>query len=203
MKRTYFAIALLTIASPAWAQQDAASPQPQPVPAQSGIVNLGPINSRIDFVGIHEGEKPDPRKGGFSKFIGRVQLDPSGNVQAVDFDFETASLWTEIPKLTAHLKSPDFFDVRQHPKAKFRTTSIGPGKEPGTFAVVGKFSLLGVTKDLTIPAKITVTQQGVTVVSSFKLDRTQFGMNYGEGQVQKIVEISVAVGIPTTAGNKN
>ena len=203
MKKLILSIAMLAFTSPAMAQQSAAPPQPRPVPAQAGVVNLGPINSRIDFVGTHEGEKPDPRKGGFAKFIGRIQLDPSGNVSAIDFDFETASLWTEIPKLTAHLKSPDFFDVRQYPKAKFRTTSIGPGNEPGTYAVTGKFSLLATTKDLTIPAKIEVTPQGVTVVSKFQLDRTQFGMTYGAGQVKNNVDITLAVGIPTSTGNSN
>ena len=131
--------------------------QPRPVPVQAGVVNLGPINSRIDFVGTHEGPKPDPRKGGFSKFAGRAEFAQNGALAAVEFDIETSSLWTEIPKLTGHLKSPDFFDVRQYPRAAFRSSAVSPTQQQGVYNVSGKFTLLGVTKEVSMPQAARVT----------------------------------------------
>jgi polyisoprenoid-binding protein YceI len=171
--------------------------QPHPVPIQGSVVNLSPANTTIGFIGTHEGPQPDPRRCGFAKFAGQAQLDETGTMKSVGFDIDTASLWAEIPKLTAHLKSPDFFDVRQHPQAAFRSTSITLGSQPGTFEVTGNFTLLGVTKEITAPASISVSEQGVTLVAAFTVDRTTFGMDYGQGKVKNIVEINVSIGEPT------
>ena len=176
--------------------------KPKPVALKSGAATLAPKNTAIGFVGEHEGADPKPRKGGFAKFAGKVQVGKDGSLQAVAFDIETASLFTEIPKLTGHLKSADFFDVREHPKASFRSTSVARSKKAGKTNVTGKFSLLGKTKEITIPATVSVTPRGVTLVSHFEFDRTQFGMNYGPGKVKKNVAISVVIGQPTAAKRK-
>ena len=175
------------------------APAPKPVALKSGVATLAPANTRIGFVGEHEGPKPDPRKGGFAKFAGKVQVGSDGSIQSVGFDIDTASLFTELPKLTGHLKSPDFFDVRQHPKASFRSTSVAAAKKPGEVNVTGKFTLLGETKEIVIPAAVSASPKGITLVSNFAFDRTKYGMTYGEGKVKKKVAISVVVGQPTTS----
>jgi polyisoprenoid-binding protein YceI len=176
-----------------------AEPAPRPVTLESGVALLAPANTKIGFIGEHEGPKPDPRKGGFTKFVGKVQIGSDGSLQAVGFDIETASLFTEIPKLTGHLKSPDFFDVRQHPRASFRSTSVAAAKKSGQVNVTGKFTLLGTTREMVIPAAVSASPQGIMLVSNFAFDRTKFGMTYGEGKVKKKVVISVVVGQPTTS----
>ncbi len=97
-----------------------------PVPIEAGAVTLGPDNTRIEFVGTHVGSDPNPRTGGFERFTGKVQLDPvTMQLQAVSVEIETASLWTEVGgRLTNHLKSVDFFEVREYTTIKFETASI-------------------------------------------------------------------------------
>lgn len=172
----------------------------KPVTIESGTVTLGPTNARIDFVGEHEGSKPDPRKGGFRKFSGTAHVG-DGGLESVALVIETKSLWTEIENLTRHLKSPDFFDVRQHPKATFRSTSVqlnpSPGGKQGQYVVSGKFTLLGVSQDVKIPVTVTTGPDGLTLVSDFKLDRTRFGMKYGKGKVKNNVQIKLVVGQET------
>ena len=68
------------------AQQSARSAKLKPVPIQSGAVTLTPANTRIDFVGTHEGPKPDPRKGGFAKFSGKVVVSDNGSLESVAFE---------------------------------------------------------------------------------------------------------------------
>lgn len=174
-----------------------ASPPLDPVPVRNGAADLDPATARITFVGLHEGDDPNPRLGGFGKFIGRAEVDATGKLKAVTLDIDTASLWTEIPRLTAHLKGPDFFSVREHPAATFRSTSITSTDEVGRYAVQGELTLLGVTKSLKIPVTANVNEQGLTLASQFVFDRREFGMDYGQGQIKNEVTVEVRVGEPT------
>ena len=90
------------------------------VPLDKGVADISAANSKITFVGTHSGAKPDPRTGGFGKFTGRVTIDPATkNLTSVTADIDTTSLFTAIPKLTDHLKTADFLEVREYPTAKF------------------------------------------------------------------------------------
>jgi polyisoprenoid-binding protein YceI len=157
-------------------------------------VPLAPQNSRIQFVCAHIGDRPDPRTGGFEKFKGMLELDRKSNtLKSVELEIDTASLTTEIPKLTNHLKSPDFFEVRQHPTATFKSSGIKT-KDSGKHEITGKLTLHGVTKEIKIPATLKITSAGPTLHSEFDIDRTDFGMNFGPDRVEKKVTITVAVG---------
>ena len=196
MKSCTLFVVLVLGAVPCFGQVTAVSTL-NPVPLQQGIAKISPANSRIDFVGTHEGPKPDPRKGGFSKFTGEIQVADDGGLTSVSFDIDTRSLWTEIPKLTGHLKNADFFDVREHPKASFRSTAIASTQDEAGYVVTGELTLLKVTKEIKIPVSTNVTPDGMTLSSKFKFDRTQFGMTYGQGKVSNDVQLAVAIGKPS------
>lgn len=171
---------------------------PIPVAIESGGVKLSPENSKIEFVGTHVGDNPDPRTGGFAKFSGKIEVDPDAKtVKAIKVEIETASLWTSIDRLTNHLKSPDFFDVREHPKAEFQSTSITAGERNGSINVTGDLTLLETTKEITFPANFIVSGAGMILRSHFTIDRTEFGMEFGPDRVQKEISLTVAVGEKT------
>jgi polyisoprenoid-binding protein YceI len=171
-----------------------------PVPVSGGAATLSPDNTKIQFVGTHSGDKPDPRTGGFAKFKGKAEIDAAKkSLKSVSIEIDTASLFTEIgQKLTDHLKSPDFFEVREYPKATFESTKIAAGTA-GKATITGKLSLHGVTKEISFPATVEVGEKGVTLTSEFSIDRTQFGMTYGEGKVEPKVSMTVVIGEKTTA----
>jgi polyisoprenoid-binding protein YceI len=171
----------------------------EPVPLEKGVATLSPVNSKITFVGTHSGAKPDPRTGGFGKFTGTVTVDPAKKtITGVTADIETASLFTEFPKLTAHLQTADFLEVREYPKATFASTKVTPGKE-GTATVTGKLTLHGQTKEISFPVTYTVAAEGLTLKSEFTINRGEFGMSYGAGKVEDKVALSVVVGEKTEA----
>jgi len=181
----------LILASNLWAAE--------PVPLEKGVATISAANSKITFVGTHSGAKPDPRTGGFGKFTGKVTVDPEKKViTGVTADIETASLFTEFPKLTTHLQTADFFEVNEYPKATFASTKIAPGKE-GTATVTGKLTLHGQTKEISFPATYTVDAKGLTLKSEFTINRGEFGMTFGEGKVEDKVSLTVVVGEKTTA----
>lgn len=168
---------------------------PKAVAVTDGGAELNPENSRIQFIGTHVGDKPDPRLGGFTKFSGKVAVDKTA-VTAVSFEIATDSMWTEFDKLTAHLKGPDFFDTKEFPEIKFQSTSVEavPG---GKITVTGDLTLHGETKSILVPAIVTVTDDGVTLVAEFTIDRTEFGISYEPGKVDKTVSLTVVVGEKT------
>jgi polyisoprenoid-binding protein YceI len=169
----------------------------KPVPLAKGVAALSPDNTKIQFVGTHVGAKPDPRTGGFAKFSGKAQLDEAGkSLKSVSVNVDTASLFTEIPKLTDHLKTADFFEVREYPTAKFESTKITPGKD-GQATITGNLTLHGVTKEISFPATVKVGAEGLVVKSEFSIDRTDFGMKFSPDRVEKKVSLTVVVGEKT------
>jgi len=165
----------------------------KPVPVVEGTAELNPENSKIRFVGTHAGEKPDPRTGGFSKFSGKLSVD-NGALKELTFEIATGSLWTEIGgKLTTHLKSPDFLDTAEYPEIKFQSTQLA-SQDDGKVAIAGELTMHGVTKSITIPASVSLGEDGVTLTADFTIDRTDFGMTVAVDKVEKPVSLSVTVG---------
>ncbi len=159
----------------------------------AGLVetSLTPDNTLIQFVGTHVGDEPDPRTGKFSKFSGTAKA-ADGKLTEVTVDIETVSLETDIEKLTNHLKSPDFFDVRQHPEAKFVSKSIKPGDD-GKVEITGDLTMLGTTKSITFPAAVTIGDD-INLDAEFVIDRVEFGMDYSPDKVHKDVTMTIKVG---------
>ena len=177
--------------------------KPTPVALKDGVASLSPENSKVDFVGTHVGDEPKPRLGGFKKFKGKLAVtDDGSSVKSLSMEFETGSLWTEMgAKLTDHLKTADFLDVKKYPSAKFVSKKVTAGDKKGMLNVVGDFTLMGKTKEITIPVMMKKSDKGVVVKGDFKLDRISFGMTKKAEQVSKEVSITLAVGEKTTGGS--
>ncbi len=94
--------------------------------------------------------------GSFRTFNGHFSFDerkPETNSVSVTID--TASLDTNHAERNKHLRSADFFDVANYPKATFQSSSYeATGKHSGI--IRGKLTLHGVTKEI----EISVTQIG-------------------------------------------
>ncbi len=174
MLRTALAITLVSVLAISAAQ--AADP-----------LKLDAKNSKVDFVG----KKSDGQHiGGFKAF--RVDAavdsaDPSKSSLAIEID--TNSIWSDSERLTNHLKNPDFFDVRKHPKITFGATKIVQESDTKA-AITGDLTLLGKTVSVTVPAEVTKHENSVELTTAFKIDRTRWGMNYGAGRVDNDVEVT-------------
>lgn len=119
-----------------------------------------------------------------------------GNLNAGSFTIDIASLNnTDLTaddgkaKLEGHLKSADFFDVGNHPVAKFEITNIDAFKldstknnevvmKDATHTIKGNLTLKDSTKNISFPAKVVIEGDKITAMADFNIDRTQWGMAY-------------------------
>src|SRR5713101_5474703 len=93
-------------------------------PAGSERLVISPQNSKVEFVAA---KVTRSHNGSFEQFAGTIDLVPN-NIEGsrVTIDIDTGSVVTDEDALTAHLKTPDFFDVAKFPKATFVSTKITP-----------------------------------------------------------------------------
>jgi polyisoprenoid-binding protein YceI len=100
-------------------------------------------------------------------------------------------MYSDDAKLTTHLKSPDFFEVKKFPQAKFVTTKVvRVGLEN---KVTGDLTMHGKTKSVTFPINFKHTLQGLNADATLKIDRTQWGITYGKGMIDDEVAIVISI----------
>lgn len=80
-------------------------------------------------------------------------------------------------KLEGHLKSPDFFEVKKYPTAKFDITSVTP-KGGNKHEIKGNLTVRGKTNSITFPAEINVMKKAVKAEAEFTFDRTKHGVMF-------------------------
>jgi polyisoprenoid-binding protein YceI len=79
-------------------------------------------------------------------------------------------------KLDGHLKADDFFGTDKYPTSKLVFKKIA-NKGNDVYTVTADLTI----KDVTAPVKFDITVKGNTATTSFKVDRTKFGIKYGSG----------------------
>lgn len=127
-------------------------------------------------------------KGRFGKVTGSLNLDDKDPTKSkIDIVIDAASIDTAQPKRDAHLKSPDFFDVANHPNLTFKSTRIEKAGK-GKFKVTGDLDMRGVTKAVvldvegpTMPVKNLMGKMNRGVLVVGKLNRKDWGLNWNKG----------------------
>ena len=108
-----------------------------------------------------------------------VMIDMSG-ITCIDIENEGANA-----KLVGHLKSPDFFDVEQHPTATFKTTKVEaiadavPGKP--NYRVTGDLTIKGITQPNSFDCLFWVEGDKARAAAMLSFDRTQYDIKYRSG----------------------
>lgn len=157
-------------------------------------LSIDPSNSKVEFVGA---KVTASHPGGFTDFGGKLDLGDPLEQSRIEITIQTASLYADKEKLTKHLKSPDFFDVAQFPTALFRSTEIK--KEGEGHLISGDLTLHGVTKRISFPASVAVTEAQVSANSEFSIDRKDFGIVYPgmpDDLIRDLVVIKLSLALP-------
>ena len=123
-------------------------------------VNTFAADYIVDTQGAHASINFKIQHGGFSWLTGRfntfdgVFSYDKDDIEAssVQINVDTASIDSNHDKRDNHLRSADFLNVSQHPKATFVSKQF-VAKGEGQLDVIGDLTLNGVTKEITIDAE--------------------------------------------------
>jgi len=156
--------------------------------------SFGPGASSVEFIGS---KVTGSHKGGFKNFAGELHAvngGLSGSGQKVVIDIN--SIYTDTDRLTGHLKSPDFFNAAQFPTATFVVSSITP--QATNSMVAGDLTLHGVTKQISFPAKIDVSESAVELSADFAINRFDFEIKY-PGKANDLIRKEVVLKLKVKA----
>ncbi len=165
-------------------------------PVRAGAYTLDKAHAKIIWSASHFGFST--YYGEFTDFDAKLNLDPARPANSkLSVTVNTASVNGHNEALETHLKSADFFDVAKHPTATFVSTRVTPTSAT-TADVTGNFTLLGVTKPLTL--KVTFNKAGDNMAKVYTagfsaegtVKRSDYGMTYAVPGVSDEVKLTIS-----------
>ena len=143
---------------------------------------IDPAHSRLGFAVRHMGFSKV--RGSFEQFEGVVRMQPNA-LETLEAEgvVQANSITTSDAKRDEHLRSPDFFEVDNHPTISFRSTEVRDVKGE-SFTLVGELTMRGVTR--TVELSATYLGEGkdpwggtrVAFEASTTVNRKDFGLNW-------------------------
>jgi polyisoprenoid-binding protein YceI len=150
---------------------------------------IDPAHTAINFTIGHMGFSNTV--GRFNEFEGTFS-DTKGS-ESVAITIKANSIDSNHEPRDKHLRSPDFFDVKQYPNLTFKSTSVSGDKIVGDLTMHGKTK--SVTLDLTVVGEGEDPwggyRKGYTATTTIK--RSEWGMNYGVPGITDDVKIVLEV----------
>ncbi|MFM2245441.1 MAG: hypothetical protein RL071_1515 [Pseudomonadota bacterium] len=175
-----------------------AAPAAAPAAPTGAPVKADPATSKFEYVA---GKVTKDHPGGFATFTIDGTVD-AGKLTSVKSTVDLASVSSDAPKLTEHLKSPDFFDVAKFATASFESSAVeqiaGAAAGQPNVTIKGTLDLHGVKKELSLPATVTANADGSTLlVAEFTLNRQDFGITY-PGKPDDLIKDNVLLKVNAT-----
>ncbi len=141
---------------------------------------VDPAHSSIGFSVDHM--VIDTVHGRFRQFDSSITVDPeNGNaLKQATATIQAKSIDTDVEKRDNHLRSPDFFDAEKYPTITFESTGVD-GQ-----TLTGKFTLHGVTKEISLPIKIKgpikdpMGNTHLSLEANTKLNRKDYGLTWNK-----------------------
>ena len=175
-----------------------------PAALESGTYAVDPVHSAVLYRVLHLGASPS--WGRFNSLSGEIVIDAEDAAKSrVALTIDAASIDSGNEKRDQHLRSPDFFSVKEFPEITFVSDSVRARGETG-YDVTGKLTLHGVTKPVTLQVERTGAGPGMggAVIAGFEarftLNRSDydFGAKFEPGVLGE--EVSVVVAIEAAKG---
>jgi polyisoprenoid-binding protein YceI len=145
----------------------------------AGTWEVDPVHSSVGFEAKHMGISIF--RGGFERFSGRIAANDDGSI-AVSGTIDAASIDIKDETLAEHLRSPDFFDVENHPEVRFASTAVEPAG--AGYRLTGNLTIRGITKPVVLDVRVEGTAVGpdgkdrIALSAEGVVDRNDYGMTW-------------------------
>ena len=124
-------------------------------------------------------------RGKFTEFEGTLEVGEDLASSGARGSVKVASITTDEEQRDAHLRSPDFFNVDEHPEIVFESTRVEAIDDESSH-VVGNLTMHGVTREVKLKAVVQGTdidpwdneRVGLEVVGALK--RSDFDMKFNQ-----------------------
>lgn len=147
----------------------------------AGDYVLDPSHSRLGFSARHA--MVTKVRGSFEEFEGTAHVDTVTPASSkVELTIQAASVTTGNEQRDGHLKTPDFFDIENHPTITFVSTHVA--RDGSEWAITGNLTINDVTKSVTIhfeetgSAKDPYGNTRIGFEGSTTIDRTEWNLNF-------------------------
>ena len=176
------------------------TPVAEPLPDMpEGVYKIDSVHSAALFRVKHMGA--GNFWGRFNDVNGQVTYTPSDDKKTFEFnvDIPIDGVDSGNDKLDQHLKSPDFFNGKEHKSMTFKSTEIERISQD-VWDVSGKLTMNGVTKDIVALVRFISTADlgrgyRAGFEATFDIKRSDFNMNYGveSGTLGDMTHVVVAM----------
>lgn len=125
-------------------------------------------------------------RGRFTKWAGQVSLDEADLTKSsVSASIDVSSIDTGVADRDGHLKSPDFFDVQNHPSMTFTSKRVQKNSDT-SYTVFGDLAIRGTTKE--VPLNVELGGRGkdpwgnqrIGFSATASIDRKDFGLTWNQ-----------------------
>ena len=125
------------------------------------------IKFRIKNFGIETG-------GSFTGLQGSISFDP-GDVKkdSLELSVDANTINTDNNMRDDHLRKEEYFDVQNHPRIRFVSTSITVDRN-AHFTATGRLTIKNTTKEISVPFTAVPKNGGYIFTGEFKLNRKDF-----------------------------
>lgn len=140
---------------------------------------LDPAHSQIQFAVKHLGISTV--RGTFDRFDGVIE-EENGQVKSAQVEIDTSSINTRAEARDQHLRSADFFDVENHPKARFELVKVDRNGDGLT--AEGNLTIRGTTKPVLLkgevggPARDPWGNEKVSATLETRISRKEWGLTW-------------------------
>lgn len=168
--------------------------------AAEDVYDIDPVHSQPMFAVAHFGFSI--QHGSFGRQTGKVTLDRAARKGTIEITIDTASIKTFDPRLDAHVKGEDFFNVVKYPTMMFQSSNlIFDGDR--VVGAEGELTMIGVTRPVSLKvANFTCGASPLTgqpmcgAEVSTTIRRSEWGMNY---DLPRVVGDDVKITVPIEA----
>jgi polyisoprenoid-binding protein YceI len=176
--------------------------EPTPEPAKVEAAHQKEMGDYVRVLASHSPAKPgDPIAVAFESFRVTKSNFDLANLEGgtAELEIDLSSVSSGLGKRDGHLKSPDYLNVAESPKALVSITDVKK-KDDSTYSATAEVKAHGITKSLPVEFSVVeTTGSTISIKATKEFSRLDFGIGKAEGDPTDAT-MTIEMALTLTAG---